>query len=388
MRTPLAWNKMTHNKVRTAASLSGVCFAIVLIFMQLGFYDASFRSSTMVYDQMDFDIALVSPHYYLLLTADNFPRRRLQQARAVPGVAQVAPLYVVSALLRNPTSDGKPRTPSNETALKQVLVIGVDPAQQPFREPRLAQCVKERLKKLNTVIWDIKTQPGYARLHEGAVIEVGSRNLEVVGTSAHGCGFVSPAMMIVGSQTLPGMFGNYPLDDVSVGLVKLAPGANRPAVLAALRKALPPDTLVWDRTELESNEQHYFMFRKPLGIMFGSGVILAFLVGAVILYQILASEVLNYLKQYATLIAMGYSRVYVNWVVFQQATLFAVFGYVPAAIFGWGIYVTTRLAVNLPMFMTPGRLAFVLFLAIIMCSGSGLLVLRQLRRADPADLFA
>jgi putative ABC transport system permease protein len=219
------------------------------------------------------------------------------------------------------------------------------------------------------------------------VAEVGARNVEVVGTFAHGCGFVSTAMMIVGSPTLPGMFGGYALDEPSVGLVKLAPGADRAAVLRALRELLPADVEAWDRSAVEANEQRYFMRIKPLGVMFSSGVILAFVVGAVVLYQILASEVLNHLKEYATLIAIGYSRAFISWVVFQQATLFAVLGFVPAVVVALVIYASTRWMVNLPMYMTWARLGFVLFLAIFMCSGSGLLVLRQVRRADPADLF-
>ncbi len=376
MRIPLAWLKVTHNKRRTAASLSGVCFAIVLIFMQLGFYDASFCSSTMVYDQMDFDLCLVSPHYYLLLEPDSFPRRRLQQARAVPGVTRVLPLYAASTFFRNP----------QKRFHKQVLVLGIDPAQQPFRIPAVVQAAP-LLKKRDTAIWDTKTQTGYGDVQGGTVAEIGARNLEIIGTYAHGAGFITPALAIVGEQTLPGMFGSYPLDQVSVGLIQLAPGADRAAVRRTLRERLPDDVEVWDRGELEANEQNYFVHRKPLGIMFSSGVVLAFVVGAVILYQILASEVLNHLKEYATLLAMGYSRRFINWVVFQQATLFAVLGFIPAATVAVGIYAATRLMVNLPMFMTPARLAFVLVLSIVMCSGSGLLVLRQVRRADPADLF-
>src|SRR5436190_15744121 len=102
MRTPIAWNNVTYNKVRTAASLSGVTFAIVLVFMQLGFYDVCFRSATMIYDQLDFDLALVSAQYVHLRSANSLPRRRLYQARQVAGVASAAPLYVVNGIYRNP----------------------------------------------------------------------------------------------------------------------------------------------------------------------------------------------------------------------------------------------------------------------------------------------
>jgi putative ABC transport system permease protein len=376
-RTPLAWFKVTHNKLRTAASLSGICFAIVLIFMQLGFYDASFRSATMVSDQMDFDIALVSPHYYILLVPGTIPRRRLLQAKAVPGVTSVVPLYVARSFWRNP-----------ETGFhRQVMVLGIDPAESPFLLPEVAECVP-RLKVPDTGIWDDKAQKGYGEVRTGTVAEVGTRNVQVVGTYGHGAGFIAPAVLIVGSPTLPRLLGGYSLDEVALGLVKVAPGADREAVARALREALPEDTVVWTRSELEANDQRYYTRLKPMGIMFASGVVLAFVVGAVILYQILASEVLNHLKEYATLQAIGYGRGYVNRVVLEQATLFALLGFLPATAIALVIYTTTRLTVHLPMYMTWGRLGFVLGLAVIMCAGSGLLVVRQVSRADPADLFS
>jgi putative ABC transport system permease protein len=383
MRTSLAWSKVTHNKLRTAASLSGVCFAIVLIFMQLGFYDASFRSATMIYDQLDFDLVLVSPHYYNLILTGTVARRRLLQARAVPGVARASPFYVLYTTFRNPQT-GVPR---------EVVVLGIDPDQSPFRElapggtPGPPAEWVGRLKKADTGIWDSKSQKGYGDVRPGTVAEVGLRDVEVVATYAHGTGFITPALLIVGIPTVPHILGGYPLDDVNLGLVKLAPGADRQAVVAALRSALPDDVEVWTRSHLEAVEQNYFVRVKPVGIMFSSGVVLAFVVGAVILYQILASEVINHLKEYATLRALGYSNGYVNRVVLQQATLFAVLGFLPATLFALGIYTAARLAVYVPMYMTWGRVGFVLVLSVAMCGGSGLLVIRQVARADPADLF-
>src|SRR6516165_6196061 len=129
MRTPLAWNNVVHNKVRTLASLSGVTFAILLIYMQLGFYDVCFRSSTMIYDLLDFDVALVSPQYVHLRSANVIPRRRLDQAKRFAGVASVAPLYVSNGVYRNPVS----RTE------REIVVLGVDPSSQLFQEPGLRE---------------------------------------------------------------------------------------------------------------------------------------------------------------------------------------------------------------------------------------------------------
>src|SRR5258707_10358685 len=154
----------------------------------------------------------------------------------------------------------------------------------------------------------------------------------------------------------------YQKEDVSIGQVKLQPGVNRKSVIEAIKAKMPEDTAVWDRKQLEEHEQAYFVNIKPLGIMFSSGVLLAFVVGAVILYQILASEIMNKLKEYATLKAMGYSNGYMNKVVLQQAIILALLGFVPATLMAIVMYRTSQSVTNLPMVMTWARVIFVFVL--------------------------
>jgi putative ABC transport system permease protein len=386
MKTPLAWKNITHNKLRTVTSLAGVGFAILLIFMQLGFYDACFRSSTMVFDQLEFDIALVSPQYVHLRAAGAIPKRRLQQAKSVPGVETALPFYVGNGIWRNPENQFQ----------REMLILGVDPREPTFRLAELAK-LAPLLMKDDTVLVDVKAQKGYGKVQAGSQTELENRRIDVAGTYGYGSGFVADAGVIVSDRTLARLLPGYPLENVSIGLVKLKPGADRAAVIAAIKEKVgadrddaekkEADTAVWEREQLEKHEQDYFVTKKPLGIMFSSGVLLAFVVGAVILYQILASEIMNKLKEYATLKAMGYSNGYMNLVILQQATIYALLGFVPALLLSMGLYATTRYMVNLPMVMTPQRVAFVLALSIAMCSVSGLLASRKVSRADPADLF-
>jgi putative ABC transport system permease protein len=376
MATPLAWENVVSNKARTAASLSGVTFAILLIFMQLGFYDVCFRSSTMIYDQLDFDVALVSPQYAHLRAANTIPLRSLYQAKAVPGVASAVPLYVSNTLFRNPGTRSQ----------KEIVVLGVPPDTAPFSLPALQENL-HKLKKPDTAIMDIKTGLGYDPVVPGMMTELENRKVEVVATYAYGSGFISDASIVVSDRTLSRLFNGYPLDLVNIGLVKLAPGADKESVVAKLKDVLSTDIKVWKRTDLEKSEQRFFVQKRPLGIMFSSGVLLAFAVGAVILYQVLSAEITNKLKEYATLKAMGYGNAYMNKVVLQQANIFALFGFVPAALMGVVIYKVTKIATNLPMEMTWSRAIFVLILSVVMCSASGMLVSLKVARADPADLF-
>jgi putative ABC transport system permease protein len=376
MLTPLAWRNVTHKKVRTAVALTGVCFAIVLIFMQLGFYDVAFRASTMILDQFAFDIALVSPQYTHLRASGTIPRARLAQVRSLPGVASASPLYVATGAWRNPESGAR----------RELPILGVDPDEPCFALPVLARNA-HRLHALDVALMDVRAQTRYGPIHEGLVAEVENRRITVGATYAYGSGFMADASVIVGDRTLFNTVPGTSRDSVSVGLVRLAPGGRLETVMAELQRRMPVDVQVWSRDQLEAHEQAYFVKIKPLGLMFFSGVLLAFSVGAIILYQILSAEITNHLKEFATLMAMGYRERFLVRVVLQQATLFALLGFAPAVVMSVVLYLVLSWVTQLPMVMTLARLVGVLVISLIMCSAAGLMASRKLGRADPADLF-
>jgi len=376
MPTPLAWRNVTHKKVRTAAALTGVCFAIVLMFMQLGFWDVVFKASTMLIDPFAFDAVLVSPQYVHLRAAASIPRARLAQALAVPGVASASPLYVVNGSWRN----------AETRARRELPILAVDPDQPSFALPELVRSAP-LLHQLDVALMDARAQARYGPIHAGLVSELENRKVTVGATYGYGSGFMADASVIVSDRTLVRVARGASRDAVSLGLLRVAPGTPVKAVIAALKERMPADVMVWSRRELEANEQRFFVEVKPIGLMFFSGVVLAFTVGGIILYQILAAEVTNHLKEFATLMAMGYKERYLVGVVIQQATFFALLGFVPALGLALFMYVVIGWFTQLPMGMTVGRFAGVLILSIAMCVVAGLLASRKVARADPADLF-
>ena len=376
MPTPLAWRNVTHKKVRTAAALTGVSFAIVLMFMQLGFYDTVFRASTMLLDPFAFDLVLVSPQYAHLRASGSIPRARLFQARAVPGVASASPLYVANGSWRNVETGAR----------RELPMLGVDPDQAAFTLPALAREVP-RLHELDTALMDVRAQKRYGPIREGLVSELENRRVTLVGTYAYGSGFMADASVIVSDRTLPRIAPEASRDAVSLGLLRVVPGTPVKTVIQALRERLPADVKVWSRRELEANEQKFFVEIKPIGLMFFSGVLLAFAVGGIILYQILSAEVTNHLKEFATLMAMGYKERYLVGVVVQQATYFALLGFVPALFLAFAMYTVVGWVTALPMVMTVARFTGVLVLSVAMCAAAGLMASRKVGRADPADLF-
>jgi putative ABC transport system permease protein len=267
-----------------------------------------------------------------------------------------------------------------------MLVLAVDPIDPPFRLPELIAAAP-LLKLDDTALVDLKMQKGYGDIHVGTIAGLEDRAIRVAGTYRYGIGFASDAGLIVSDRTLSRLFAGYPLENVSIGLIKTDAGADVVAVTQRLRAQLPGDVRVLRRAELEAMDQHFFVEFKPIGLMFSSGVLLALVVGGVILYQVLASEVASQLHEFAALEAIGYSHAFAQRVVLAQAAMFAVTGFVVACLIACVLYAVTALATNLPMVMTWQRVFAVLMMSIGMCGVSGLLVLRKLAQVDPVELF-
>jgi putative ABC transport system permease protein len=375
MGNQLAVRNLAHNKVRTAVAIGGVCFAVTLLLMQLGFFSTVTLTAMQVYDALEFDIALTSPHYVVLTQTGTFPRARLYQARAHTDVELAAPLYVARQMWRNP-----------ETRFRRAVVtLGINPSDAVCRVPELqVQC--RELAQPDTALIDRLSRPEVGYLPAGQITEVGTRNLEVIGQFEVGPGFEA-GVAIVSDQTFSRLLGGRSLGDVSVGLVKLRPGADARNVADELRAGLPADVRVLTRAELADKERRYWLVSTSTGIIFGCGVLVAILFSIVITYQVLSLEVTHRLAEYATLKALGFSDGYLSRIVLQQAVIFAVVSYVPGFFLAMGIYYVASIMTRLPVYMTAERAAIVFVINLLLCCLSGLLALRILRRADPVDLF-
>jgi putative ABC transport system permease protein len=174
---------------------------------------------------------------------------------------------------------------------------------------------------------------------------------------------------------------------IDIGVVRLAPGTNAEAVRDAMVRYLPRDVTILTKEEYIQREQRYWAVSTPIGYVFTFGVCMGFVVGAIIVYQILFSDVSEHLAEYATLKAMGYSNRYLFSVVLEESVILAALGYLPGFLICLGLYRLAADATRLPMQMTGDIAVFVLFLGVVMCGLSGAIALRKIRSADPAEVF-
>jgi putative ABC transport system permease protein len=202
-----------------------------------------------------------------------------------------------------------------------------------------------------------------------------------------GIGFAAPGNVITSEQTFLRLFPNHPQSMIDLGLIRLAPGTDASRVVAQLRALMPQDVRVMSRREFMDLEKNFWQNISPIGVIFAVGVFMGFLVGTIIVYQILYTDVSDHLAEYATLKAIGYRDTYLFSIVLKESLLLSLLGYFPGLIASYAVYLLISSATGLPMTMTLGRAVMVFAFTIVMCCGSGALAMRRVRSADPADVF-
>jgi putative ABC transport system permease protein len=389
MKVPLVTLNMLHQRVRTLVGIAGVAFAILLIFMQLGFYGSAETAATSLYRALDFDIVLIPSEYLNVNRARTFPHVRIYQALEHPDVASVTPLYLNWQTWHIKDSSQERRA---------IFVVAFDLnasffKNEVFRDPPAEQSLEE-LRTPDTVLVDTTTRTYFGPHGPGVETEVGYSRVKVVGKCTIGTGYGADGMLLTSERTYARLYGSDSLDKVALGLVRLKPEAAHRArevkesLARHMYNARPGDEVrVLTRNEIELREQRYWMQRTSVGVIFFMGVVVAFIVGAIFIYQVIATDIANHFAEYATLKAIGYGDFYLSGLVLRQAVLLSLVGYVPGLLVALGLYAWGRWRDEIPLSMTWLRAVGVLVLSILMCSLSGFLALRKVKSADPAELF-
>jgi len=376
MSTLLAWRILLHEKGRNALAVAGIFIAILMIFLQLGFYASVPRAGMLVYNQLTFDIMLTSSDYVFQEQSYDFPRQRLYQALSIPEVASVSPMYQGEAQWLNTT----------DRLRRDVFVMGFRLDDDSVRVPDIRR-QRSLLQRNDTVLVDNMTLPMYGPQIRGHVAEIADRAVEIVGTYLLGTGFLGLGAVVTSDLNFVRIFPRRSLDSVNLGLVTLKDGSDPARAATRLRALLPPDTRVFTRAELDAYEETFWRKRTSTGLVFGFGVVVSVVVGMVILYQTLATQIIRHLPQYATFKAIGYTDGYLQRVVLSLALITAGVAFVPALAAAVMAYDKLRTLARLPIEMTPTRIAAVLVIALTMSGATALLAVSKVRRADPADLF-
>jgi putative ABC transport system permease protein len=381
-RTPLGWLQLRKEKSRLLVALAGIAFADVLMFMQLGFMNALYDSNTRLNRALNADIVLLSPKARNTQSLSFFSRRRLYQAMDVSGVKSADPMYINTISWKNP------QTRRDTT----VQVVGFDPDRPAFNLADVNRQL-DKIKLQDNVLFDRKPRGEYEEviptLENGQIVktEIERRTITIAGLFTLGASFGADGSVITSQENFLRMFPRRAVGSISLGLIQLEPGYDSQQVAAVLKSHLPDDVNVMTIEEFVKFERDYWNKESPIGFIFSLGTAMAFVVGIVIVYQVLSTDVNAHLKEYATFKAMGYRNAYLLGVVFEEAIILACLGFIPGAVLPLGLYRLAANATALPIYMTVSRAILVFILTFVMCVISGAIATRKLQSADPADMF-
>jgi putative ABC transport system permease protein len=381
-RTPLGWLQLKKNKGRLLVAIAGIGFADLLMFAQLGIQAALFDSNTLLNRGIDADIVIRSAQYRNLNLANTLPRRRLFQIKDLPDIQSAEGLYVANVVWKNPQTLRK----------TQLTLVGQNLERPAFTFDEVNRNLA-LLKQPDTFLFDRNTRGDYAevvaQVEKGQAVEteIDRRTIQVSGLFSLGASFATDGTLITSQENFLRFFPQQGAGQITLGLVKVKPGSDPDQVLAQIKAILPVDTIASTKQEFVTYEQAYWEKNTPIGIVFTFGTVMAFVVGTVIVFQILSTDVNEHMGEYATFKAMGYRDRYLLLIVFEEAILLAMLGFIPGLGLALGQYALIQSAAALPIAMTFPRLAFVFFLTVVMCSVSGMIATRKIQSADPADIF-
>lgn len=382
LQIPLAWLILVKERNRLLVAIAGIAFAVILIFMQLGFMNALYDSATAPHRNLKADLVLLNPQSEVLFALRSFPRERLYQAQRIEGVESVNFLYSSLGNWKNPKTR---RT-------RSILILGFDPSRPAFTFPGVNDNL-DKLKKPDYVIFDQLSRPEFGIITEdfskGKLIEteVDGTRIKVAGLFSMGTSFSADGHVITSDTTFLHIFKKSQQSQIHLGLINLKSGVDEQQVIKQLSAVLPNDVKVMTLSDFASLEKNYWENSVAIGFIFGLGAFMGFIVGAVIVYQIIYTDVYNHLSEYATLKAMGYKHIYLLKIVLEESVILAFLGYIPGLLLANLMYTYLEAETQLPVIMTVDVAIFVLILAVIMCFIAGAIAMRKLKSADPADIF-
>ena len=390
----LAWRSLTHDRRRFVAAVAGIAFAVLLMIVELGFLFAVYDSSTLWIDAFDADLIMVSRHKDDMNPPNPFPRERLSQSLAIPGVTSAHPIYFERI--------GK-WSSSGLAQRNLIRVVAFDPATQVFKDPELA--TKGRLlTRLDTALVDRKLRDSYGGLFAGVEGELQDRKLRVIDDFAVGPDLQLNATLVTSHLTFRRCFratggrgtdspsrgaagASDPLDRVEFGLLKVAAGHSPKNVAQALSARLLDDVVILTPAALKAEIHGFWTRNQPVGGVFGIGLTVGFVIGLIVCYQVLFTDVVDQLPQFSTLKAMGYPGSFLIRLAWHQGLIMAVcalgVGLPIGGLAFWALEDLTGLVFR----MTTFRMACVAVATVLMCGVAGRLAIRKALAADPAEVF-
>lgn len=389
MKTALAWKNLTSSKSKFALAAMGVGFAVLLMFMQLGFRNALIENNVQLFSLFDMEkanLAVISRARYNVSTEQRFPRVLLNRIVADKRIRD----YCTVSLERGTAS-----VKVKGSTAKPIRVIGISLGKEPFIAKKKLYADLAVADARQSALVDARSKSYYHfQYGEPQVVELNGIALKLSDQKFElGTDFGNDGTLLMSER----MHANYfawrsrtgdPRDVVDIAFLNAnVPESELQELASEIQGIAPAEIVVKPTKTLREEEVKFWSTATPVGIIFNIGTVMGLVVGAIICYQIQYTDITDHMPEFATLKAMGYSPGYFWSVILCQSFYLANIGFVPGAAVSWALYQLLSSYSGLIMTMGPDTIFTVWVLTLLMCVVSGVLAIRKLFGADPASLF-
>jgi len=370
---PLAQRNLFHDKVRLTVTLTGVVFSVVLIVVQLGLFFGFTTATSNLIDHSNADLWITSNNVPYVEQGVAFSERKLNQVRAVPGVADAQKIITHWTQWRR-----------HDGGEESVQIVGLNIDDDLERPWNLVEGRVEDLKSPDAIILDelYKQKLGVTRV--GEVFEIGGHRARVVGFTRGIRSFTTSPYVFTTFKNAQD-YTALREDQTLFILVKVAPEANLEHVRSVLLHHVK-DVDVFTTAEFSHMTTFYWMFTTGAGVAVLIAAVLGLVVGFVVVAQTIYATTMDHIREYGTLKAMGAPNSYVYKVIMKQAAISAVIGYVLGMVVS-AFVVHASQAGGAAILMPPRMAVGMFFITLIMCVGAALVSINKVTRIDPAMVF-
>lgn len=384
-RLPLSLRLLKDSPVKTFSAAAGICFANVLVFFQMGLLNAVYQSQERPYSLLDGDIVLASNLFTRLSQAPDILKADVMRAQGLEGIEKVSALTIGSGRVLV--------LPNGYTTTAQLYAI--DPSNSALNPVR-AKLDLRAIDLYERAAIDRLSRPLYLKnvadmlaKNKEYQTNLGNGRLFINSTASVGSTFAADYSLVMSNDNLMNYSPGHNPDLVSIGVAKIKKGYSTQRILKALIDLYPKGYSIQVHTvpQIAAIESTYWRKHTSLSFIFGLGVVVGFAVSGIILYQILYSDVISHIAEYATLLALGYTKAFIARTVFSQAILLTLMAFPFAIGMSVTLYALLSKATNLLIYMTASRAVIVLILGSLTSVLSGYFATGQLRKADPSTLY-
>lgn len=363
-------------------ALCGVSVIVAMILTVLSLKDAVIESTLQVPKSLKGDVIILSARTQTILRPAPFPKRFLDRLHGIDGVAAVSSVAIENARWINPeTRQEHPiRVFGLDLEFDVISLPGIEP-----NEPQL--------KMKDTIIFDTSSRPKFGPVAQrfesgqGFATEVNGRRVEVCGLTYAGVSIASDGNLFTTHANFQRLFPNLGSSKSHIGILRLEHSEAQTEVVRQVRAMLGTEARVLTRTEMMQSEKAFMKLNDPVDDIMGMIASVAFFVGMIIVYQILYTDVVNHLPQFATLKAIGFTGAFLLGIIIAEGVILSLLGFWPGLLMAHGLAWLAQEATLLPVNITLGNTIGVLLAAIVMCVLAASIAVRKITQAEPASVF-